>query len=264
MNEINVNIFDKKIILSKMKDLVRNECKYTDICRVILKNQDCIEKYNINEISKLCYSSPASIVRACKYLGLKGFKELISILKQVNVEPNKTNKFDIFEILEDTNNLINIELLQKLAKKIHSKEFTVMFVAIGESYAICQIFKNRLMKLGIRTNVFNEMENIYSLIKNGKEKILVIALSVSGETLFVNDSIEIFNQHRINTYSITGYRPNKLNKLCKNNFYIAVNPKNNLNISRENIQSFFFVLDRLFEAIISNDVEYYKNILINK
>lgn len=253
---------NKEKLLVRLRELNRNNSKYKDLAKVLLNNLDNIKKLNINKVSELSFTSAPTVVRACQYLGLTGYKELVQILTSNEIIEKDNFQKQLDDIINDTNLLIDDELISKVSNLLHNHATEFIMIAKGESFAILQIFKYRLMRLGIKTHTYDDPENLYVDLQQNENKKTMLVLSVSGETTFVNNAVEYAIKKNIEIFSITTFSPNNLNKLCNKNLYIAHNPMMNVEISKVNIISIFLILNKIFEKIISFDINYYDQMLI--
>ncbi|AHF57643.1 GntR family transcriptional regulator [Spiroplasma eriocheiris] len=256
-------------LINKLENLKNNENKFSFISEFIINHLNKINNYNINQLAKATFSSPVTIIRMCKEIGLQGYKELIIILTSFNTNkhPNNHNKLDntltkIKTNLDATNTLLNFEIIQKFVDYVNSNK-TILLFAYGESALWMESFYSRLLRLGIKTYFNKDHENnlIFSQIID--QNFVVLALSLSGETKSVLNLVKQAKKNHAVIFTISKYLQNHLKKLGDYNLNLSYNPNDNYLITKSTRYAMLYVLDLIYEQIIASKEKYYTNILKN-
>ena len=156
------------MILEKFNDL--SQFKPTDktIVCTIINNINNFDELTITDLAKKTYSSNATIIRFCRKLNFKGYKDFkIALLKEIELQ--KQNMFTIdpnapfaqssslAHISENLCELIKSNInntylgldqsaLSRALDYLNRSEIIFIF-AKGDSYIRAKSFKNRLMKI---------------------------------------------------------------------------------------------------------------------
>ena len=131
----------------------------------LVENKAVLKNFNVEKIAEAAYTSPASVVRMCKKLGYRGFKDfkIDFILSNAKVEipENKEyndvilSKDDHFgksvienniRILEETLKIHDPVSLHKAAEAIMSSRRILIF-GKGSSYLVCKDLEMKLRRI---------------------------------------------------------------------------------------------------------------------
>ncbi len=161
------------------KEFTKNDNK---ICTWLLKEDKGLLPSNIIAAAELMGVSTSALTRFCQKIQLKGWNELVFSLKQETKEKDKSRASnqtlnDIIYSLSRTENSLNKNAIQLLAKKINEKEHVYLY---GESFTeLASIqFTTKLNKIGISTRVFNVASDT-AIIMPRKNSIHIM-ISMSG------------------------------------------------------------------------------------
>lgn len=209
------------ILLRYVNGQYKKDTNY-DIALALLTHYSEIPKKTINEISDLCYVSPASIPRFVKLIGFHSFQEFKNAclntldISKTDYSPKviKANKNDVKEILQHyTNRVINniqfsydhldFEQLDRICSYIHDSD-DVLILGLEFSTLLAQHVQNRfaLMNKYISVAISNEeqLESAHAL----KEGSTVIILSVEGGYFYRhNEVIQILLEKKVKLVVLT-------------------------------------------------------------
>lgn len=206
-----------KILLDiniKYETFSKSEKKVADY---ILKNPSNILPLFITELSTLCKSSTASIVRFSKKLGFEGYHQLkIAIAKESSTHPVNENitqndsAFSIFEkicddvyySLEKTKKTIDISSIQKCCDYI-LKAKKVFFFGLGNSAAVSDDAAHKLFRLGLDVVSYtdNHMQAIASA--HTDKDCVVFGISDSGFSRDIVESLQTSQKNGAITIALT-------------------------------------------------------------
>jgi Transcriptional regulators len=182
----------------------------------ILKNPQDVINMNISELAQASDTSDATVIRVCKHIGYSGYYQLkINLASEfgkqqvVDVDSIKTAPEDVVGFFDyvstgiyDAAKHINMETFLKCIDSI-SHANTVYTVAWGNTGAIASDFAHRISRCGIKTFVSDIPEYMLRSINLGNEEDVLVAISHSGTSIHVIQTIEIARERGIKTILIT-------------------------------------------------------------
>ncbi len=177
----------------------------------IKNNMEGIKGISSEQLAQKTYSSPATINRMCKKLGVEGF----SHLKHCLVDDLKNAKQNINRSMTSTKttnliNNVNFEECVDLAKVITEKKMLFVY-SVGASNVAAIYLERQLLNIGIKCI---DVEQQKMLEKFDDQLLLII--SSSGETTRIIDLVNnIKDKHTI--LSITA-KNSSLDKVSKFSF----------------------------------------------
>lgn len=192
---------------------LRNETKqnikscYDDLTQVehgiadfFLNNTEKMD-FSSKNIAKLLFVSEASLSRFAKKCGYKGYRELTFSYEQdleserINVNNQKDISFvsrKVYgyyqNILRDNYQSMNETQIQKIADML-DKCSKVVIYGVGSSGLAAREFQLRFMRVGLDVDVITDTHMMKMSAALVNSDCLVIAMSLSGRTKEVSDSI---------------------------------------------------------------------------
>lgn len=169
-------------------------------------NTSRILDISIAEIADEANVSESTVVRFCRHLGYKGLKEFKIYFAQ---ERNRTSqaidgdigfndtlkdlKSKIFQgsinALQDSLETLNEMELERAVEVLHNAR-NIDIYSIGGSTPIANYTRHQFMKIGVRTNVYNDKDSQRLSISQLSKDDVLIAISCSGETREIVESME--------------------------------------------------------------------------
>ncbi len=214
-----------KMIKSK-NDMSSSECAVLDY---LLKNKQETIKYTIEEIAKASNSSAASVVRMCKKLGYKGYKDFrIDFI--VDLESKSDYKLSLDDtILSDEDDYLdivvkkNIRVLEETlelsskddinsAVEILSNADNIIVFGKGASYIVAQDLEMKFMRINKPIRSIEDSHNLLVAITYLKKNDVLILISHSGETEEVINGCLAAKEMDVNTISVVKYGSSTLSK----------------------------------------------------
>ena len=169
----------------------------------ILKHKEKVLDLSIQQLANDTFSSTSTIVRLCRKIGLKGYKDFkIKLAAELQrhyndisaVDPdfpfteNDSNKeisqklLDIMQnSLQTTSLLLTDELLESAVKKILQAKKLGIF-AYGDTYVSALSFQNKLMKINYNATLPLLSDESKFLASNFKKTDCAILISYSGRS----------------------------------------------------------------------------------
>jgi DNA-binding MurR/RpiR family transcriptional regulator len=169
-------------------------------------NTSRILDISIAEIADEAKVSESTVVRFCRHLGYKGLKEFKIYFAQ---ERNRTSqaidgdigfndtlkdlKSKIFQgsinALQDSLETLDEVELERAVEVLHHAR-NIDIYSIGGSTPIANYTRHQFMKIGVRTNVYNDKDSQRLSISQLSKDDVLIAISCSGETREIVESME--------------------------------------------------------------------------
>ena len=201
------------------------------IARYILNNGEEVLNMSVQQLAKVTYTSPATIVRLCKKIGLKGyhdFKIKYSALLQydykhkdridVNFPFDQNDSYHSIsfklasltqEVIEDTIQLIDFDILEKVVDLLDQANEIDLY---GSSNSLlCALsFQHKMMRIGKNVNarlIHGEQAFLSSVSNEHKVAIIV---SYSGETQEIVKIADTLKQRKTPIVLLTSVGDNKL------------------------------------------------------
>lgn len=109
---------------------------------------------------------------------------------------------DYDQILAATNNLVDEEKLEEIAKLIDNSK-RVYFYGIGSSGLVAMEIKSRFMRLGVVCDAITDKNNLICTTTILYSSCLVIGLSLSGQTEEVMEHLDLAAQKGATTALLT-------------------------------------------------------------
>ena len=173
------------------------------IAKYILNNGDHVLSMSIQELATKTYTSPATIVRLCKKIGLEGYNDFkIKYSAELQYDLHRNDRLDINfpfskedsyplithkmatlyeEVISDTVKLIDFNELNKIVDLLYHHQIIDIYGA-GNSLLAAMSFQHKMMRIGRDVNVkILHGEQVFVSYNSNPQKIALI-ISYSGET----------------------------------------------------------------------------------
>ena len=200
------------------------------ISRYILDHGDHVLTMSVKELAKVTYTSPATIVRLCKKLGLEGyndFKIKYSAELQydyptdridVNFPFDKDDSYPVLchklgslyqEVISDTVKLISFDDLDKIIHLLYQYQ-DIDIYGTGNSLLAAMSFQHKMMRIQRNVNLrVLDGEQIF-MSYNSHAKRIAIMISYSGETNEMIRIAQILKQKKTPIIVLTSVGDNRL------------------------------------------------------
>ncbi|UOQ45429.1 MurR/RpiR family transcriptional regulator [Halobacillus salinarum] len=198
----------------------------------IVSHKSLVIENSIQSLAKSLYTVPNTITRLSKKLGYDGFSQLKNSLKEelesVNLDREDSSSYNLKRTLE----LLDEEMLAKIAKRIHQAQHVYVF-GVGDTVPFCELFSTHLKIGGKQAEYFlHRHDAVYALNHASKQDVLFL-ISMSGETKQILEMVELARERGITIISLTHFSENSLQQTADYKFFFY-SPKRmleNYNIS---------------------------------
>ena len=190
----------------------------------ILKNKESVINQSIQSLATATFSSTSTIVRLCRKIGLKGYKDfkikLSAELQQhyndisaVNPDfpfteddSNKEIAQKLLELmqtsLKQTSELLTNDLLEHAVRDIFQSRKLGIF-AYGDTYISALSFQNKLMKINLNANLPSLTEESKFMAANYTKNDCAILISYSGQSKNTYQLAQILRLNGVKIIAIT-------------------------------------------------------------
>lgn len=168
---------------------------------------------SVETITSRLHVSASALTRFAKKCGFSGYREFVFAYQNNqkyvseqfdHIQRSLTKKVltDYDQILTSTNNLVDEEKLEEIAKLIDAYK-RVYFYGIGSSGLVAMEIKTRFMRLGVVCDAITDKNNLIWTTTILDSSCLVIGLSLSGQTAEVMDHLDLAAQKGAATALLT-------------------------------------------------------------
>ena len=197
-------------------DMSAVEQRFSDFIRTSI---DDIPDKTVTELSDICGVSEASIIRFAKKMGYQGFHQMkIEIARSMQTQPvdapigaedTVTGLMDrslslAVANIRNTYEHLEVSQLEKAVRLISDCDQVLVFAA-GNSLPVCHDFVYRLGRIGIRA-ICSELPELALLqAQNMKRGDIAFAFSQSGESVLVNEALQIVSGMKLPVICMSNY-----------------------------------------------------------
>lgn len=197
------------IIESFYPSLSKQEKKVADY---IFEKKGQISYQSLQEIAKKINVGEATIVRFVKKIGFSGFQDLkLQIAKEDYpiIETNYEDYIDsiqanIYETIENTKSIIDKKQLNKAISRIEKSE-RIFLYGVGSSGIAAMELQNKLLRFGKVVNIYTDSHFQIMNASITTSRDTIIAISLSGKTQDIIDSLVIAKKNKTKIIAITNH-----------------------------------------------------------
>ncbi|SDQ23406.1 transcriptional regulator, RpiR family [Virgibacillus subterraneus] len=209
------------------------------VANYIINNSKAILDMPIAQLAKNTKTSEATIIRMCRSLHIKGFRELkLSISASANQDGITTDRYeDIaadanlsqiikfishnnYRSIESTLALIDEDIMDKAIDKLdHARKIVV--IGVGASAIVAFDFEQKCKRINKWCEALTDSHTQLTSAVHLDDRDVVLAISYSGETKEIIDTVKIAKKNNANIISLTGYSSNTVQKLANVNLYAS-------------------------------------------
>ena len=191
------------------------------VANYILENLDDVTLSNVNELSKKCGVSEATIVRMCKHLGYDGYYQFRLILSKdigkitYSMKKQETNANNVLDCISERvlslNSQVNMKKLIEITKIIIMSR-RVHLLATGNTIPVILDLGFRMERFGIECSYSAVVEYSLNHLSTANNKDILIAVSRSGYSTQVINGIKLAKKKNMKIIAITGSKTSEINK----------------------------------------------------
>lgn len=205
------------VLMKIQKEYLNLASKEKKVADFILRFSGKINNMNIKELAKRTQTSPPTITRFVKKIGLNSYTDMkIHLLSAESIDPIKQTDSiidDVFEyyqnVIKNTQRLIQMDEVEKFVDLI-TKAPKVILIGASNSGVTANIFRVRLMRMGIEAISYSDPMWMVMNAGISNSDDLYIVLSNSGTTTCVLEAIRRAKMRGCKIISITSYSENPI------------------------------------------------------
>lgn len=188
-----------------------------------------VPSLSVKELAQASRTSEASIIRFCKSVGCRGYREFALALSSTlgSMEEDSQNKYtDVqlgdsldtiisnvsrnnFQSIEDTLSVLNKEEVEKAVKAICEAR-KIDFYGVGASGLVCQDAYQKFMRINKRCAAYADSHSQLTAAALLEPDDVAIFVSNSGNTVEILDTLYFARKSGAKTIAITRYSKSKL------------------------------------------------------
>lgn len=230
----------------------------------IQDNLETVMFNSLTELSERCTVGEATILRFCRKIGFNGYQDFkLAIAQELSVAKVGQQDEDHFisriknntlKALEDTFDAVNEERLDQAIDWVDQFDEIVVY-GVGHSGLTALDLQSKLMRVGKNVQVVIDPHFQIMRSCSASEKTLVIAISITGSTKDIVDSVGKAKENKASIIAITSYVRSPLTKLA--DIVLLTSGKENPldGGSMVGKVSQLFVIDLLCTGYIMKDME---------
>ena len=206
---------------SLYQSLTKTEKKIAD---VITQSPDCIMQYSLAQLAERLDVGEATLVRFCRTLGFKGFSDFklafsIELAKtregrddtvlETEILPNDDSQTiahklqsAINSVMNETINLLDFHQLEVVVNAIRGANRVFLF-GVGSSGVTAEEAKNKFMRIGMNCVAPRDNHTMRMVAVLLEPNDVVFAISHSGETAEILETVAIARARGIKVISLT-------------------------------------------------------------
>ncbi len=264
------------LLLEKLKDKSQFSSLDLSIVEYVLEHPKEVTDLTVEELAKVTYTSPSSIVRLCKKLEMKGYADFrIKLATEINtflineerievdmpIVPNasfedvaKTFLNLHYQALMDAYNILDKEAIKQAAELINNADY-IETRGVGPSLLIAEDFAYKLGKIGLpvisKTLIGYDT---FMRIKKAKNPVAII-VSNYGTGSLINDWMKLFKANGIKVIMLCSNKNSIYLKKADIRLLIEKNEKDRSNKmgSFASRTAMHYVLDIIYALIYMKD-----------
>lgn len=209
------------------------------VAQYIIENYEKVLTMPIAKLAKECNTSEPTIIRMCRSLQFKGFRDLkLSISasvynKKFEIDRYKdlSTKLSILEItnfvshnnllsIEDTLSVLDVREVEKAVNLLnHSRR--ILAIGVGASAIVALDFEQKCKRINRWCDALWDSHSQLTSAVHLTANDTVLAISYSGETKEIMDTIKIAKQNNAKIISLTSFGNNSIQKMADINLFAS-------------------------------------------
>ena len=229
-------------VLIKLRDYRNLSAAENQVREYILKYPKKVLEYTVYELAKESFTSPATVVRLCKKIDIKGFARLkvllaeetkdfqdmkLNLLDTTTIEKNDSPHAIIEKItniavktIEETRVLVNEKQFMQVARLLQ-KAVIVDFYGVGASSPVAIDAQYKFMRIGKNVITYQLYDRQYVQAVNSDASHVGIIISYSGETKEMLKIAGILQKNGTPVVAVTSSGENSLNRIADYNLFVT-------------------------------------------
>ena len=226
-----------------------------DLVRYLLEKPEEASKLSIHVLAERTYTSAATIIRLCKKLGFRGYKEISRDDGLKDIVDKVT--YRSIQALEDTRKLVDLDELQSCVD-ILEKAKTIGLFGIGSSLLAARDMYLKFLRLNKPCICNDDWHSQLVCARNLTKEDVAVIFSYSGLTKEMLTCARILKEKDVPIITVTRFAENELTRLADCKLYVSAKELLVRTAATASRISQLNIIDILFTAYVKNNYE--KNI----
>lgn len=229
-------------VLIKLRDNRNLSAAENQVREYILKYPKKVLEYTVYDLARESYTSPATVVRLCKKIDIRGFARLkvllaeetkyfqdiqLNLLDTTTIEKNDTPHAIIEKItnisiktIEETRVLVNEKEFMTVVKLLQ-KASVIDFYGVGASNMVAMDGQFKFMRIGKTVSTFQLYDRQHVQAVNSDASHVGIIISYSGETKEMIQIAGLLQKNGTPVVAVTSSSENSLNRIADHNLFVT-------------------------------------------
>ena len=229
-------------VLIKLRDYRNLSAAENQVREYILKYPKKVLEYTVYDLARESFTSPATVVRLCKKIDVKGFTHLkvllaeeikyfqdmkLNLLDSTTIEKDDTPHAVIEKItniavktIEETRVLVNEKEFMKVAHLLE-KAVIIDFYGVGASHIVAMDGLFKFMRIGKNVITYQFYDRQYVQAVNSDASHVGIIISYSGETKEMLQIAGILQKNGTPVVAVKSCGENSLNRVADYNLFVT-------------------------------------------
>ncbi|GHU05839.1 regulatory protein [Betaproteobacteria bacterium] len=221
-------------ISDKYDDLRKSEVKVADY---VLKNSEEVIHFSVSQFAEQACVSDPTIIRFCRALGFKGFQDfkihlaqsIIPAVRTIHESMNEKEEVPelvrkVFEAnqeaIRSTFGTLDFFSVQKTIDELCNAE-KIIFHGLAGSAAVAMDAHHKFFRIGIPCEWFSDSHMAVMAASMMKPGQIFVAISHSGATHDVIESVKAAKNSGASTIGIVSYDKSPLSKIVKHTLLVG-------------------------------------------
>lgn len=249
------------VLMKIQKEYLSLASQEKKVADFILRYSATINNMNIKELAQQTATSPATITRFVKRIGLSSYTDMKIQLQSADstdpIDPTGSIIDDVFQyyqnVIKNTQRLIHLDQVEAFVHLITLAP-KVIIIGASNSGVTADIFRVRLMRMGIEAIAYSDPMWMVMNAGISNPDDLYIVLSNSGTTSCVLEAIRRAKMRGCKIISITSYSENPIADRSD----LALHVYNTRFVNNEKFAnsqfSIVYLIDVLTTYLLENDI----------
>lgn len=229
-------------VMMRLRDMKAKTQTENQISKFIIEHPHEVLRMNSTQLAEKCYTSPSSIVRLSKRIGLSGYPELkiklaaeLKMFDEQRMKIHENRELSAEDGIEDviakitaihidsireTEMLVEAQILKQVTQALEAAQ-QIDFYGIGASHLVALDAQYKFMRLGKMTAAFSDPHQQVVQAANANEKTLAFVISYSGETPEIMRVCRRLRENGATIVTITGTSHNPTVQIADYKLYIS-------------------------------------------
>lgn len=248
-----------------------------EIARYILNHGEDVLSMSVKELAKKTYTSPATIVRLCKKIGLEGYNDFkIKYSAELQYDLHHTDRIDVNfpfqkedsyplichklaslsqEVIADSIQLLDFDELERIIHLLY-QHHNIDIYGNGNSLLAAMSFQHKMMRINRNVNLKILQGEQAFMSYNSDERHVAMIISYSGETNELIQIADTLKEKKTPIIVLTSIGDNRLSHYADYILNIGSREKIFTKIAPFSSQiSMEFLLNIIFSCIFQKDYD---------